>query len=93
VRVAEASPHGQFGTPGQLASDGYPGDVAIQSDGRALAVWRNTDGLRASVHTAGERFRRPEVVTGKRVGDPGALFERGHPRVEWGDGFSERERP
>jgi hypothetical protein len=93
VRVAEASPHGWFGTPRQLSSDGYPGDVAVQSDGTALAVWRTSDGLRASVHEGGRRFRTHEVVTDKRVGEPGALFDRGHPRVEWGDGFSERERP
>ena len=93
VRVAEASPHGRFGTPAQLTTNGCPGDVAVQSDGTALAVWRTSDGLRASVHEAARRFRTHEVVTDKRVGEPGAVFRHGHPRVEWGTGFSEREAP
>ena len=70
-----------------------PGDVAVLSDGRALAVWSTMAGLRASVHAPGHRFRAREAVVDQRVGDPGASFNRGHPRVEWGKAFSEREAP
>jgi hypothetical protein len=93
VRVAEAAPDAPFGASRQLVADGEPGDVAVLSDGRALAVWSTPDGLRASLHRPGQRFRTREVVTDRPFGHPRASFNRGHPRVEWGNAFTEREAP
>ena len=42
----------------------------MRSDGTALAVWTNSAGLRASVHTPGRPFTTRESVVEGRTGDP-----------------------
>ncbi|RKQ86117.1 hypothetical protein C8N24_4126 [Solirubrobacter pauli] len=73
VRLAEAGRDGRFGRPRQLTRDGTPGDVAIRSDGRTLAVWTQSDGLYAA---PGERIT-------DRPTEPRASFRDGKPHVEW----------
>ena len=83
VRVSEAAPRGHFAASGQLAGSGSPGDVAIRSDGTALAVFRSGGRLRAVVHAPGNRFGSPEVLAGPdRTESPTASLD-GRPRVEW----------
>ena len=80
VRMAEASRTGRFGKPRQLTSDGVPGDVAIRSDGAALVVWTDEDGLHAD----------DELVTEEVVKAPRASFRNGKPHIEWHGGSATR---
>ena len=78
LRVARARPHGRFGASRQLSPDAREGDVAIRSDGAALAVWIDAKGLRALVGS------KLEVITSSdRAHEPAATFHRDRPRVEW----------
>lgn len=80
VRMAEASRTGRFSKPRQLSSNGTPGDVAIRSDGAALVVWTEEDGLHAD----------DELVTEAVVKEPRASFRDGKPHVEWHGGAATR---
>jgi hypothetical protein len=91
--VAQAGRTGAFGRARQLVANGVPGDVAIRSDGTALAVWTNSAGLRASVHAPGGRFTTRESVVDGRPGAPRAAFVGVRPRIEWEDAFSVRAAP
>ena len=91
--VAEAGTTGGFGRSRQLVGNGVPGDVAMRSDGTALAVWTNSAGLRASVHAPGHRFTTGESVVDGRTGEPRASFVGVRPRIEWEDAFSVRAAP
>jgi hypothetical protein len=78
VMLAEAAPRGRFSHVRRLARDGIPGDVALRSDGPALAVWRGYGRLRALVRG------KTEIITGPEpTDDPSASFSDGRPRVEW----------
>jgi hypothetical protein len=85
VRVAEAGPHGRFGASRRLAAGGEPGDVAIRSDGTALAVFRGGRRLEAVVHAPGREFAAPEALAGTDpTASPTAAFAPdGRPHVEW----------
>ncbi|MDA0165048.1 hypothetical protein OM076_32565 [Solirubrobacter ginsenosidimutans] len=91
--VAEAGPAGSFGRSRQLVGNGVPGDVAMRSDGTALAVWTNSAGLRASVHAPGRRFTAREPVLDGRIGEPRASFVDVRPRIAWENAFSVRAAP
>jgi hypothetical protein len=88
VMLAEAAPLGRFSHLCRLARDGIPGDVALGSDGTALAVWRGYGRLRAFVHG------KTEIITGPNpTDDPSASFTDGRPRVEWKGRSSVRTAP
>jgi hypothetical protein len=93
LRTAEASSTGAFGRSRQLVGNGVPGDVAMRSDGTALAVWTNSPGLRASVHAPGRRFTTRESVVDGRTGEPRVSFVDVRPRIAWEDAFSVRAAP
>ena len=83
LRYALAGPHGRFGRFRQLASDGFPGDVAIRSDGSTLAAWR-ADG---AVQVAYRRFGHPKAFAQGDATDnvAAAFLADGRPTVSWQD--------
>jgi hypothetical protein len=85
VMLAEAAPGGPFGLLRRLVRDRLPGDVALRSDGTALAVWRGYGRLRALVHSKMEIIAGPEPTD-----EPTASFSDGRPRVEWKGHWSVR---
>ena len=94
VRLAEAAPTKGFGPSRRLATDGIPGDVAIRSNGTALATWRSYGRLRAAVRAPGTAFGKPERIAGPEYTEhPSASFSGGRPRVEWEGHASTRTAP
>ena len=88
LRVAESSPSGRFRGPQPLPATGHAGDVAIRSDGAALAIWREAGRLRAAVHGPGARFEPSAALAGPApTGLPTAAFlANGRAQVTWNDG-------
>jgi hypothetical protein len=87
IRVAEAPPGAGFGSSLKLARVGDPADVAIRSDGRALAVWHTADGLLlAAYHGPEKRFHGRETLDANRTGGASASFRGRRARVEWEHG-------
>ena len=79
VRVSEAGPRGRFRSSRRLVESGAPADVAIRSDGTALAVFRSGEDmwdpdLWAAVNAPGARFRRSEAIAERPVESPTATF-------------------